>query len=124
MEVGKILSSSPLLQRSEGVESVAATRREGSDAEREPISVLKDTKEREKYLTSEQTKELTDALNKFLEPTHSALKFEFHEKLEEYYVTIVDTETQEVIKEIPPKKMLDIYAAMAEFIGIIVDKKI
>ncbi|WP_342744356.1 flagellar protein FlaG [Oceanobacillus rekensis] len=41
-----------------------------------------------------------------------------------YYVTVIDSNTREVIKEIPPKKMLDMYAEMADFMGMLVDKKI
>jgi flagellar protein FlaG len=65
-----------------------------------------------------------DTMNTFLEPTHTNLKFEMHEKLKEYYVAVVDSDTQEVIKEIPPKQLLDAYAKMAEFMGLLVDEKI
>lgn len=75
-------------------------------------------------LDKEKMEELVNGLNEFLSPVQTSLKFELHEKLKEYYVTIVDDNTHEVVKEIPPKKMLDLYAAMVERIGIIVDKKI
>lgn len=68
--------------------------------------------------------EVVEGLNKFLKPSLSSLKFEFHEGLNEYYITIIDEETKEVIKEIPPKKLLDLYQAMAEYVGLMVDKKI
>lgn len=72
----------------------------------------------------EKVKEIVDGMNKFMEASPTALKFEFHEKLNEYYVRIVDEKTKETVREIPPKKMLDYYAAMTEFIGLMVDKKI
>lgn len=72
----------------------------------------------------EKIEEVIQGMNKFLEPTHTSLKFQFHEKLNEYYVSIVDDKTKEVVREIPPKKLLDMYAAMTEFLGLIVDKKI
>ena len=65
-----------------------------------------------------------ETMNQFLEPTHTNMKFELHEELDRYFVTVVDSDTQEVIKEIPPKKLLDAYAKMAEFMGLLVDKKI
>lgn len=65
----------------------------------------------------------TNALNDLMKPLHTNLKFELHDKLEKYYVTVVDSETKEVIKEIPPKKFLDMYAQMAEFMGILIDEK-
>lgn len=63
-------------------------------------------------------------LNELMEPSRTNLKFELHDKLEKYYVSVVDTNTDEVIKEIPPKKMLDMYVEMAEFMGILIDEKI
>lgn len=74
--------------------------------------------------SKEQVEEVVKGLNDFLSPTQTSLKFELHEKLNEYYVTLVDDKTQQVVREIPSKKMLDFYAAMTEFIGIMVDKKI
>lgn|SRR5699024_1180073 len=67
---------------------------------------------------------VVNKLNGFIDPLRTNLKFEFHEELNEYYVQVVNPLTNEVVKEIPPKKMLDMYAAMAEFMGILVDEKI
>lgn len=77
-----------------------------------------------KELTKEQTVELTDAMNQFLASIDIELRFQFHDQLNEYYVTIVDSKTNEVVREVPPKKMMDMYAAMKDFIGLFVDKKI
>jgi flagellar protein FlaG len=72
----------------------------------------------------EKVEEIIASMNKFMENSPTSLKFEFHEKLNEYYVKIIDDKTKEVVREIPPKKMLDFYAAMTEFLGLMVDKKI
>ncbi|WP_078543856.1 flagellar protein FlaG [Litchfieldia alkalitelluris] len=77
--------------------------------------------------TSISKTELEDVvtnMNKFLSISHTSLKFQLHDELNEYYVTVVDDKTQEVVREIPSKKILDIYAAMTEFVGVAVDKKI
>jgi len=63
-------------------------------------------------------------VNEFLEPVVTDLKFVYHEDLNDYYVTIIDPSTNEVIREIPPKKMLDIYVAMAEYMGLLVDERV
>lgn len=75
-------------------------------------------------LTKEEAKKTVDDLNHLLSLSNSHLQFVYHEKLKEYYVTIVDNKTNEVIKEIPPKKMLDLVAGLWERIGIIVNEKI
>lgn len=75
-------------------------------------------------LPAEKVKKMTDSLNKMLETTSTKLRYQYHEKLEKYYVTLVDSETDEVVREIPDKKLMDIYASMMEFVGVLVDKKI
>ena len=63
-------------------------------------------------------------MNTFLLSANSQLKFELHDELNEYYVTIIDSNTDEVIREIPSKKLMDIHAAMREFVGLLIDRKI
>ena len=73
--------------------------------------------------TKEKTEKVINSMNDFLKASNTHLKFQMHEKLKEYYVTIVDDTTDEVVKEIPSKKLLDMYAAMTDYLGILVDKK-
>ncbi|KGP73568.1 flagellar protein FlaG [Pontibacillus yanchengensis] len=122
MDVGKILSGSQLLQRAEHITVSTTEARERSD---QPADVLLEQNLLQKEaLHKDEAESIVKSLNDFLEPTSSEVRFEFHDKLEEYYVTVVNKDTDEIIKEIPPKKMLDVYAAMAEFMGFLVDRKI
>ena len=75
-------------------------------------------------LSPDKVKKMTESLNEFLETTSTKLRYEFHEKLEKYYVTLVDSETEQVVREIPNKKLMDMYASMLDFIGVLIDKKI
>lgn len=59
-----------------------------------------------------------------LEVTHNASKFMYHEGLERYYVTVVNKDTEEVVKEIPPRKLLDAFYEMKKMLGMIIDEKI
>lgn len=60
-------------------------------------------------------------MNEFMEHTQRNSKFIFHSDLERYYVELVDVETQEVVKEIPPKELLDAYYEMQKLAGKIFD---
>jgi len=71
----------------------------------------------------EKVNEVIDSMNGFMQPSHTSLKFELHEKLNHYYVQVIDDDTKEVVREIPSKKVLDMYAAMKEFIGLMIDEK-
>ena len=78
----------------------------------------------EKKVSNNSLEKVVDGLNKFLDPTYTNVNFKIHERTHSYYVQIVDTGTNEVIREIPAKKMLDIYADLMTHIGLMIDKKI
>ena len=89
------------------------------------VSTVENSKESFKEdLSASKVKKMTESLNDFLETTSTKLRYEFHEKLEKYYVTLVDSETDQIVREIPNKKLMDMYASMLDFIGVLIDKKI
>ena len=70
-----------------------------------------------------------DKLKKVMEkavaslPHYSDAKFGIHEKTNRIVIKLVDRETQEVIKEIPPEKTLDLLAKRMELAGVLVDER-
>lgn len=79
---------------------------------------------KEQHLPAEQARKLTESMNRFLETASTQLRFKFHDELKEYYVTIVNPQTDEVVREIPSKKLMDFHAAMRDLVGLLVDRKI
>lgn len=70
--------------------------------------------------------EVIDAIekaNKAIEGTNSYVKYSIHEKTHQIMVKIINKETDEVIKELPPEKILDMVANMVELAGLFVDEK-
>ncbi|KIL76265.1 flagellar protein FlaG [Bacillus badius] len=113
--IEKVGKTSPLIQ------SVHQPGQMKADVDHQPSQQFTGS---QRMPNKEEMEKTVQGMNDFLKPSNTHLKFEFHEKLEEYYVTMVDDVTHEVIKEIPPKKLLDMYAAMKEYLGILVDRKI
>lgn len=74
--------------------------------------------------TKEKLEQAIDSLNEFFTINNSELKFVFHEGLDTYYAQLVNSETDEIIREIPSKKVLDVFYEMQKLVGMIVDKKI
>ena len=56
-------------------------------------------------------------------PTRTKCEFAYDEKTKRVSITIKDEDTDEVIKEIPPKEALEMVAKMWELAGIMVDEK-
>ncbi|MBZ4645384.1 MAG: flagellar protein FlaG [Clostridia bacterium] len=42
----------------------------------------------------------------------------------ELYVALIDKETQKVIKEIPPKEVLEMRSRIREYVGMLIDEKV
>lgn len=61
--------------------------------------------------------------NSALVLSNRALEFSVHEKTKEIMVKVIDTETKEVIREIPSEKILDMVANILEMAGILVDER-
>ncbi|MEK4173674.1 flagellar protein FlaG [Lysinibacillus sp. FSL L8-0312] len=74
--------------------------------------------------SKEQLQQVVEMVNEFLQINSSASKFVLHEGLDRYFVQVIDSETEEVLKEIPPKRLLDAFYEMQKLLGMIVDEKI
>lgn len=103
--------------------SIPAPTSNVSASEAEFDSQIAKNAETVKVVSKEEITKQVDGLNKILQAKQSYVKFVLHDELNEYYVQIVDNRTEQVIKEVPSKKMMDTVAKMYELIGILVDHK-
>jgi len=70
---------------------------------------------------NEKIRKAVEQLNKNM--PHSEAVYGFHEDTNRVTIKIVDKNTKEVIKELPPEKTLDMIAKVWEMAGILVDEK-
>lgn len=71
--------------------------------------------------TNEQIRKTVEQLNKKMH--NSEAIFGIHDETNRVTIKIVDKETKEVIKELPPEKTLDMIAKAWELAGILVDER-
>lgn len=94
--------------------------------ERKPqkqINVQSDLhKERHKFDREDLEKAVEDS-NKLIFKDNDHFEFKIHEGTGRMMVKLVDNETKEVIKEIPPEKILDLVASIWDLVGILVDER-
>ena len=64
-----------------------------------------------------------EKVNKAMTGTNRKFEYSIHEKTREVMVKVVDTDTNEVVREIPPEKILDLVAKLLEMAGLIVDER-
>ena len=75
----------------------------------------------EREPSREMLHQAVEDLNKKM--TNSEVAFGFHEGTNRVTIKIIDKDTKEVIKELPPEKTLDLIAKAWELAGIMVDER-
>ncbi|KYH34801.1 flagellar protein FlaG [Clostridium tepidiprofundi DSM 19306] len=76
-----------------------------------------------KKYSEKDVKYAADILDKILEKNKSHIEIERHKVFNDLIIKIVDDKTKQVIKEIPPEKILDMVAQMCKMVGVILDEK-
>ena len=71
----------------------------------------------------EQVEKAAEKLNRLMGIIDKRLKFSVHEKSNRVIVKIIDQKTDEVLDEIPTKRMLDMLSSFTDIIGLMVDKR-
>lgn len=71
--------------------------------------------------TNEQIRKTVEQLNKKMQ--NSEAVFGIHDETNRVTIKIVDRDTKEVIKELPPEKTLDMIAKAWELAGLLVDER-
>lgn len=77
-----------------------------------------------KEITEEEIIRAIEKANKEFVIYDKKFEFSIHEETKEIMVKVIDAKTDEVIREIPPEKILDMIARMWELAGIIIDEKV
>ena len=73
--------------------------------------------------SDEEIKSAIKEANKRAVFGHASAEFSYHEATKRISVKIVDNDTKEIIREIPPEKTLDMISKMWELAGLVVDEK-
>lgn len=108
----------PHLQAGEGSAEVKLARTEPPAEKRETPD---ETASGEKIKDLE---DITERLNERLSSKNVSMRFYIHEATDEVVVKIIDNDSHEVVKEIPPSEMLDLKGRIDEMVGILLDRKI
>ncbi|MDF2546593.1 MAG: hypothetical protein K0R93_1491 [Anaerosolibacter sp.] len=107
-----------------GMQTMAVGTGNTVQTESRPINVKAEGKADVQKFPGE--KQLIDAIEKSNDEfimENTSLKFSIHEKTKQIQVKIINNTTNEVVREIPAEKILDMVAAMLERTGIFMDKR-
>lgn len=93
------------------------------DSSNKSIEVQLQYDEAEKTILIEQLKKAVNTANEQILGVNTQFQYRIHEGTDRIMVKLIDTESHDVIREIPPEKMLDLVADIWKRVGLVIDKQ-
>lgn len=97
-----------------GIAKTTSSNQFGKDAEKE---------QKENSASPQQIKDAISRANNKLKNHRTRCEFSYHEETKRVSIKVLDSDTEEVIKEIPPEETLQMVQKMWELAGILIDEK-
>jgi flagellar protein FlaG len=105
-----------MVHEAKGIDSVRRVR--ANEAEHRLLNLKSGTNK----IASELV-EAVEQVNDTAEALDLGLRFRLHEETDRFIVQIVDRKSNEVIKEIPPERLLNLVGQIHDMIGVLLDEK-
>ena len=77
---------------------------------------------KEKQPNEEDMNQMMQELNELMDRINCNLKFKYHKEVNLFSVKMIDKNTNEVIKEMPPEEMIENMIQAKDWIGAFIDK--
>lgn len=74
-------------------------------------------------ISEKDIKKAIDKFNKLLEDSDTHVEYELYGKTKELTIKIINNKTKEIVKELPPKKLIDMINKLCELAGVFIDQK-
>lgn len=87
------------------------------------ISQLSPVEKRELPIAEKVVIAAIERANKAISGANTRFEFSIHKKTKEIMIKVIDSDTGDIIREIPPEKTLDMVAKLWEIVGVVVDER-
>jgi len=77
----------------------------------------------QKQLKPEQISNIVKTINNNIQSLNQKVNFSYNKSIKSLVVNVVDSKTGDVIRQIPPKDVVNLQKKMSEVIGLIFDHK-
>mgnify|MGYP001237372674 FL=1 len=90
-----------------------------------PKDAVNNTPQTSEVFSREELEKAVDGLNKTVEVFDRELQFSIHEDTNRIIVRVIkrSQDKEEVIREIPPERILDMIASFMDMIGLLIDQR-
>jgi len=106
------------------VNAIGQERQNLNSSVKEVLKVEKTERDVLKQFSEDDIKKAVEKLNKLFEDRETHVEYEIYGKFKDITIKIIENSTKKVVKEIPPKKLIDMVDKLCELAGMFVDDKV
>lgn len=110
-------------QKEQSVHQVVKTSEADSVSKANADKKVKDDEKKQIQADLNYIKNILNETNRKIKPTRTRCEFSYHEDINRVSIKILDAESNEVIREIPPEETLEMIQKLWEVAGLLVDEK-
>ena len=103
--------------------AVAKENKESAFMDAKRVSQMSEYEKKELPIPERVVIDAIEKANKAISVANRKFEYSIHEKTKEIMIKVIDTDTNQVVREIPPEKILDMVAKMWEMAGLMVDER-
>jgi len=122
LDIASIAATAPFSHGDSPVGLSAQVQAAVSMASPKPSATKTATPKAEPVIPSDLQQTLRD-MQRLSEAFNTHLSFSVNQKLDSIIVKVVDSQTDKVVREIPPAELQHVYEAIRETIGLLFDRK-
>lgn len=117
--------SRPVVESHKVVEKLEDRSLDNHFREKKLIEPVKDKKDKgfEGKFDKDDLEDAVKSTNDLIFQNDRRFEFKVHERTGRMMVKLLDKDTDEIIKELPPEKILDLVASIWDLVGILVDER-
>lgn len=116
-------ASTPKTSGIEGTAMQSVQQIQKAQINQDQASQLDNAQRTNKVDSQEKMDQLIEKLNKSLDPFNTSLRFGFDNSSEDFYVSVIETQTQKILRRFPAEQAEQLLPKMEEVTGILFDQK-
>lgn len=116
--------SAQMAQKTPNIQAVDGEKTPKTDGVADKLVTATTDEKVKKPVNLKDLAQMTEAMNRFVQAMDATIRFKIHEKSNQLMVQVVEQTNNVVIKEFPSSEFLDTIAAIRDYVGILLDKKI
>ncbi|CUU05096.1 flagellar protein FlaG [Candidatus Thermokryptus mobilis] len=78
----------------------------------------------ERGLSTDEIEQIVSELNNFIQIFNTKIAFEIDKETRKTVLKIIDAQSNEIIRQIPPEELLEISRRISELLGLIINAKV